>query len=818
MVIWEDSFNIDVPEIDKERKVLVKIFNKILEALDCGKKDRVLNLIKGKLIPLIEKHRELEEKLMEKVGYPDLEKHKKEHDNLINKLHSLAELEDLDQLKKKISLFCLRIVRHLFKNDKEFGKFYREIFSNKRAFAENTIDLELEEVFEELLLLKSRDFTKYVKDEFHITEIIKKQVKLVKNYLYSSQDEEIKALKVYILSIFERHAKLSICLEDLLEFIEALSKKLLHLQKLGVLEGVSEAKVREFVSFLEEAACIKYLENNLEYLSRVSRFKFEEVGKDFNTIWQVIEDLCDFISGKLKTFDLNLYDFEGIQNYLHSLEFMVQSHIVKTYANLVIASYYNFLSILQELVSFIMDKSFKKAFFLSNSLIREIDILGTLLFYIKSSWQKSSQKAFFKFLADPINVDKVVGVIFLTGPSTTTSRNIFSDFSENLRSIILNFQKSNIFFFDFTDHKRDIYRGYIVYFPPEGEKIEEAKMFVSSIFDKAKEVTKKKFLIGSIVDSYIKLVFLDVEKLVEKFKFNADAVSLFIEELDYLCKVKRQDLVLTKDTYEELAILVKIDIEILRLFENIKKFRGGNTLDFLRLFGQPIFRMDENSILGLEILSRIKLNNRLVPAEKFIEIVQKEKLTTEFDLVVLRKLKLLLRQLSEPVNFKIFLNLFPSSYFDPSIHEFLGELKKLADEKTEGLVLEVTEQENFDFTQMVNYLAKYDVEIALDDFGSGYANIDKFLTLIKYEKMKYLKLDSMFSRNIKDPLTREILKGICDLMGKLEKYIIFEAIEDEETLDEIKKITKGVCDPVLVQGFYLSRPKPLVDFLNSSSN
>ncbi|RKQ60363.1 hemerythrin-like metal-binding protein [Thermovibrio guaymasensis] len=807
MVFRKNSFSIGIPDIDGERELLLKIFKKVLEALDHGKKDHVFALIKEKFIPLIEKYREREESLMRKIGYPDLEKHKEEHENLLKRLRLLADLEDLDQLRKELSFFCFRVVRHLLKEDMKFRRFYKKNFSNK-----TTLDSELERIFEELLLTKSRDFTKYVKDEFHVAEIVRKQVEITKDFLYSSQDKKIQAIKSYILSVFENHAKLGICLDDLVDFIENLSKKILNLHKLGILEGIPERRVDDFISFLKQAAYRKYLENNLEYLNRVSRFKFKELDKEFEVIGQVLESLYNhFISDEIKEFDLDLYDFSKIENYLHSLKFMLQSYVVNNYANLLIVSYYRFLDNLQELVSDLKSKSFEKAFFLTTSLIKEVDVFGSLLFYVKSLWQKNPQDLLFKLLADPVNVDKVVGVIFLKGPSTTTSRNIFLNFCENLHGSIPESLKSNLLFFEFIDFKKDVYRGYIIAYPLKEEE-KKYRQIVLSIFTEAKEKTEKNLLIGDIVDDYISLVFLDMKKLLENFKFDEAAVSLFIEELEIFLKSEQENRTLTEKDYEKLISLVKIDLEVLKFFKNKKD------LDFLLLFCQPIFEANSGSIIGVEVLSRIKLGNNLVSAGKFINVIKREKLMTDFDLLVLEKLRSLIEGICKPRDFKIFLNLFPSSYFDPTIHRSLEELKELAKEKTGGLVLEVTEQENFDFTQMVNYLTKYEVDIALDDFGSGYANLDKFLTMIRYEKTKFLKLSSAFSKNIRDPITRGIVESVCSMASKLGKYVIFEAIEDKETLEEVMKISEKIPGSILIQGFYLSKPKPLVDFLKYSSS
>ncbi|MEZ3498353.1 EAL domain-containing protein [Pantoea sp. KPR_PJ] len=88
--------------------------------------------------------------------------------------------------------------------------------------------------------------------------------------------------------------------------------------------------------------------------------------------------------------------------------------------------------------------------------------------------------------------------------------------------------------------------------------------------------------------------------------------------------------------------------------------------------------------------------------------------------------------------------------------------------------------------------------ISLDDFGSGYSNIN-YLSKVPLD---IIKLDrSLVSRIATDPTSRIIARSIISMLKELNFVVIAEGVEDVQTLQALK--TFG-CDQA--QGFFYSRP------------
>ncbi|MBL4693522.1 MAG: bacteriohemerythrin, partial [Magnetovibrio sp.] len=88
VMIWEDTFNTGIPDIDKDHQVLFSLVNDVTHSgLDRLEIDEVLN----KLLNYTIYHFQREEAIMEACGYPDLKEHKQVHVKLANEAKELTE-------------------------------------------------------------------------------------------------------------------------------------------------------------------------------------------------------------------------------------------------------------------------------------------------------------------------------------------------------------------------------------------------------------------------------------------------------------------------------------------------------------------------------------------------------------------------------------------------------------------------------------------------------------------------------------------------------------------------------------------------------
>jgi EAL domain-containing protein (putative c-di-GMP-specific phosphodiesterase class I)/GGDEF domain-containing protein len=171
-----------------------------------------------------------------------------------------------------------------------------------------------------------------------------------------------------------------------------------------------------------------------------------------------------------------------------------------------------------------------------------------------------------------------------------------------------------------------------------------------------------------------------------------------------------------------------------------------------------------------------------------------------------------LEMLSQALSFfakrdeKISVNLLPNDFFNyPLMDKFMSLISKF--ESPKNIVIEITEQEGIeDFERVIKVvgkLRKLGVLIAIDDFGSGYANYAHILRI----KPDYLKIDGSLIKNIlTDNDSNILVKSIIRFAKDLGTKTVAEYVENEEIFERLKEY--GVDE---YQGYYFSCPSDLIN-------
>ena len=117
-------------------------------------------------------------------------------------------------------------------------------------------------------------------------------------------------------------------------------------------------------------------------------------------------------------------------------------------------------------------------------------------------------------------------------------------------------------------------------------------------------------------------------------------------------------------------------------------------------------------------------------------------------------------------------------------------------------VFEITESqaiENYDDVKhFIKHFRTYGVNIAIDDFGSGFSNFEYILAI----DPDYLKIDGSLVKNIDtDSRTFTLVEAIVEFSHKLGIKVIAEYVHSEVIFNMLKKL-----DVDEYQGFYFSQP------------
>ncbi|WP_322905336.1 putative bifunctional diguanylate cyclase/phosphodiesterase [Paenibacillus sp. SGZ-1009] len=230
----------------------------------------------------------------------------------------------------------------------------------------------------------------------------------------------------------------------------------------------------------------------------------------------------------------------------------------------------------------------------------------------------------------------------------------------------------------------------------------------------------------------------------------------------------------------------------------------------LELYYQYQVRLDNGQIEGMEALLRWKHPELgIISPLEFIPIAEETGLIIPIGAWVLRtacEQQRLWQQLGYG-NFRMSVNVSPHQFHDEHLAERFLEIMAETGMEPQQLVLEITESLAIHNVERViiqlNKLRERGVQLAIDDFGSGYAS----LAYVKQLRPSLLKIDRSFVSCIDDvDEDCRMAEAIVALGKALHIHVLAEGVETEAQLKFLK--TAG-CDEI--QGYYVNRPMPAAE-------
>ena len=243
----------------------------------------------------------------------------------------------------------------------------------------------------------------------------------------------------------------------------------------------------------------------------------------------------------------------------------------------------------------------------------------------------------------------------------------------------------------------------------------------------------------------------------------------------------------------------------------IPLFEKNLTEGTLQVFYQPKISVARKALVGAEALSRLVDDDGtfLLPGA-FIPVLEKTGKIVELDFYVLRKVleQMQLWRGQGYTLFPISVNLSQLHFYHVNLVEDILSIVREYNIEPEYIEFEVTEtvfiSETALITEKLNRLRQYGFKVSVDDFGAGYSS----LNLIGILPVDIIKLDKGFvSTSLKTVKGKEIVKGLIDILNRLQMNVICEGIEDKESE---KIINSFGCDEV--QGFLYDKPLPQAIF------
>ena len=233
---------------------------------------------------------------------------------------------------------------------------------------------------------------------------------------------------------------------------------------------------------------------------------------------------------------------------------------------------------------------------------------------------------------------------------------------------------------------------------------------------------------------------------------------------------------------------------------------------------QPIVQIDRSEdkpylAHAWESLARAPATTPLRNPEILFAYASRKERLFDTDLLCIKAALLEATKLKLQGRSRLFLNTQPRSLTNPQFAQLVPQLVAEAGFNNKEIVFELTEQQTIvnpqAFAKTLGLLREIGFQIALDDYGVGFAN----LRLVQDLRPEYLKLSGYFCKDVhKDPFKQLIVRSTGEMCATLGIPIILESVETADELAVVRDlgITYG-------QGYFFARPASAADFLSGDA-
>ena len=223
-----------------------------------------------------------------------------------------------------------------------------------------------------------------------------------------------------------------------------------------------------------------------------------------------------------------------------------------------------------------------------------------------------------------------------------------------------------------------------------------------------------------------------------------------------------------------------------------------------KVYYQPIYSVEKKRFISAEALVRlVSRKYGFISPGSFIPFAEKTGRIEEIDLTVIEEV---FKFVSSTV-FKMLglsyieLNLSMAEIINPIFIKRVRELMLKYNVNPDNINMEITESFESSELGIINdnlrKLTDMGFKLSLDDYGTGYSNINRFVSL----PISIVKIDKSLVDESENEGIKKILDYSFTLVRSLNKETVVEGIETEEQLNRFIEFGAD-----FIQGYYFSKP------------
>ena len=234
--------------------------------------------------------------------------------------------------------------------------------------------------------------------------------------------------------------------------------------------------------------------------------------------------------------------------------------------------------------------------------------------------------------------------------------------------------------------------------------------------------------------------------------------------------------------------------------------------DLFEVYYQPVYSTEKNDFVTLEALSRLHHPELgWIAPDVFIQIAEKNHMIEQITDLQFKRVCMFINEhrdlMKKLFNIKVNLSSLDLMRSDCSSH-FIRMMDDM-DIQHDWIQFEITEtvatEYNAGLGMVVDGFMAAGVRLCLDDFGSGYANLNTVMRL----PFSAIKIDRTLLFDICNDKKRAMFyQSIIETFHRMGYSIVSEGVETEE---EMSLLSSWGVD--MIQGYYFSRPLPVEELL-----